>query len=119
MINRCNNITNKDYIRYGGRGIKVCERWSDVRNFYADMGDRPEGMTLDRIDNDGDYELSNCRWATPKEQTHNSRAAKLDYKMVTKIRKLYTNGHMTQKDIGKQYGVDQSLISRIINYEIW
>ena len=73
MLNRCNDINATGYERYGGRGITVCDRWRSFENFLADMGIRPEGRTLDRINNDSGYEFSNCRWATRLEQTHNRR----------------------------------------------
>lgn len=74
MMQRCNDPNSTSYANYGGRGISVCARWHDFRNFYADMGARPEGMTLDRFpDNDGNYELGNCRWATGSEQRSNQR----------------------------------------------
>jgi hypothetical protein len=72
MVNRCQNPKDKRYERYGGRGIKVCERWLDVNNFIADMhpGHKP-GLQIDRKDNDGPYHPGNCHWATTKQQTRN------------------------------------------------
>src|SRR5215469_8259183 len=73
MLQRCSNRTRADFGRYGGRGIAVCARWRDFENFLADMGECPDGLTLDRIDNDGDYEPANCRWATWEQQYSNRR----------------------------------------------
>lgn len=79
MISRCTNARHKSYGSYGGRGIKVCDRWQGANgfpNFFADMGEPLPDLSIDRIDNDGDYEPVNCRWATRSQQQRNKRPCK-------------------------------------------
>lgn len=71
MRSRCENPNHPAYFRYGGRGIRVCDRWFDFERFYEDMGQRPEGKSLERIDGNQGYFKDNCRWATAKEQQNN------------------------------------------------
>lgn len=78
MHQRCTNPKSSVYKYYGGRGISVCARWDNFENFLADMGERPKGLSIDRIDNDGDYQPKNCRWATQSMQVSNRRNLKAE-----------------------------------------
>lgn len=73
MLMRCNNPKNHNYKLYGERGIKVCDRWLKFENFLKDMGEKPLGFQIDRTNNDGNYELENCKWVTPKQNSNNRR----------------------------------------------
>jgi len=84
MKERCSNPGNNRWKSYGGKGIKVCEHWGKFENFLSDMGARPKGKTLDRIENDDDYCPENCKWSTPKEQSHNrTNTVYIEYHGVT------------------------------------
>lgn len=101
MRYRCEKPHKDNYKHYGGRGIKVCERWQNFANFVADMGERPEGATLDRIDHDGNYSPENCRWASAIQQMNNMRTNRL----------LTIDGEqMTMADAARKWGLSTGTV---------
>jgi hypothetical protein len=119
MRRRCQDPKNPQYKYYGAKGIKVCDKWQKFAGFFDDMGERPKGLTIERIDSKGNYEKSNCKWATMTENLRNRSCVKLDINKVGEIKKLYNSGKFTQKEIGKLYGVNQDHICRILNNKKW
>lgn len=115
MVARCTKTYNPAYPRYGGRGITVCERWlgkEGFQNFLADMGKKPDGLTIERVDNDQGYGPENCRWATRKEQALNTRNVKLTDADVDWVRK---HPEMSRKELAQHLGVTEVTISNIRN----
>jgi hypothetical protein len=116
MRNRCLNPHQPRWPRYGGRGIKICKRWNDYSNFLADMGECPPGLTLERINNNGDYKPSNCVWASYFAQRLNSARRTLTWHDVRAIRAAKGR---TQQSLADAYGVHQTNISAILCNKTW
>jgi hypothetical protein len=109
MLTRCRNPNFREFKYWGGRGIKVCERWEKYENFLEDMGERPEGKTLDRFPNkDGDYEPGNCRWATPKEQRQNQRPIYSE----DELGKIHDR-NLTAREVAKAIGRHPATVQRL------
>lgn len=120
MKERCHNPRDKDFALYGGRGIVVCDRWrTSYENFLADMGRRPTlKHSIDRRDSDGNYELENCRWATRREQSRNSRRCRLDETKVRAIRVLVASGFQAPS-IASWFGISVNHVLVIARGKAW
>lgn len=119
MRKRCRNRNYHGWLHYGGRGIKICARWNNYEAFRDDMAPHPgKGWTLDRIDNNGDYEPSNCRWATRKDQQRNQRRTKLTMLQAEEIRRRAANGE-SGAALGREFGVHQVTASHVITKRTW
>lgn len=105
MRERCDNPNNNHYAQYGGRGITYCERWKEFTTFLSDMGARPPGCTLDRIDNNGNYGPDNCRWSSPSCQSRNSQRT---------VHVTYNGKTMCIKDWAKVLGITDGALSHRI-----
>lgn len=115
MHERCRNPNHVAYHRYGLRGVTVCTRWAEFENFLADMGERPDGLTLDRRESSQGYSTDNCRWATPKQQMRNRSVQKLTYEKAEAIRV----DARTQVVIALDYGISRSMVSAIKVGRTW
>lgn len=118
MKSRCTNPNDPNFKRYGARGISICKRWTKFENFFNDMGPRPFGKSIDRIDNSKRYMPSNCKWSNRKEQSQNRRTNKLNRNDVNEIKSLYKFGFKTRM-IAPAYGVAKSTVVRIISEKTW
>lgn len=124
MKQRCLNPNNRSYASYGARGITVCERWMDFRDFFADMGPRPDGMSIERLDSNGNYEPGNCCWATTPEQNANrvqqgrsNARRKLTQEGVDWIRA--GGDGLTHAAMAARLGVSRGTVSHVVQGRTW
>ena len=121
MVSRCQNVKSQSYHLYGARGITVCDEWINnvtLFNKWCIETGYQEGLEIDRIDNNGNYEPNNCRWISSKQNARNRRQSKLNQKQVDDIKEMLKN-KISQKDISKKFNVDASCISQIKKGKIW
>lgn len=118
MISRCFKKNNKNFKHYGGRGITVCDRWLAFENFYADMGEMPDGFSIERVNVNGNYEPSNCKWILKNRQATNRRSSVLTESDVREIRRLREDG-LIMKDIGSRFGASVELIYQVLSGRAW
>lgn len=119
MIQRCTNENSTSYPRYGGSGVTVCDEWRSFVAFHSDMGDRPEGTSLDRIDSNLGYYKENCRWATEVQQARNRKKPTLQFDDAQRIRALYLMGYPL-KAIQEELGLTRNNVNSVIYLgQVW
>lgn len=118
MMERYHDTQCHNFYRYGGRGIIVCERWHDFGAFLSDMGDPPRGHTIERKDNDGNYEPSNCEWATRRAQSRNRSTTKLCDDDVRRIYQRVLNGE-DRRAVARENDISLSTVSAIMSGQNW
>lgn len=122
MKARCSNPKNISYKYYGGKGVKVCDEWqNNFQSFYdwSMENGYKAGLTIDRKESDGNYELSNCQWISTKENTQKTSRIKLSMELAQEIRNIYSSGHTTQRELAGVYDISQRNILDIIKNRIW
>jgi len=120
MISRCTNKNHRQYKHYGGRGISVCEQWANSFDaFYSDMGAQRDGMLLERINNDGNYEPPNCKWATYEEQLQNTRRNKLNPIAVKVMRYMFDNDLATIPNLASAHNLNYDTVWNAVTRKSW
>ncbi|MEP0149964.1 hypothetical protein [Roseibium sp.] len=118
MKRRCYSASCADFKNYGARGIQVCERWHEFSNFFEDMGERPTGLSIERIDNDANYDPGNCVWADRTTQSRNRRFVHLDKATAAAIR-LGRESGKTYDALSREFGISISHAHRIASGDAW
>lgn len=118
MLQRCTDPSSTSYPHYGGRGITVCARWHAFENFLADMGTCPPGLSLDRKENESNYEPGNCRWLSRRDQNRNRSLTRLTVAAVQEIHGRCEHGE-SQRSVARRLGVSETLISEVRRGRIW